>query len=436
MRALSVEDKAEKKRAKKERQRSARAQAAAAEVPNPAIGSSAAQQLRSSVQRSSPPSLELPTAEQKPSSAAQAGAPTEQAVLQAAEHLPAEPQPASGEGRRQRKGQGKLNRSGTLPSGRVHSAPAEEATSPGVPGSNSTAESPAYQTSTAQATDEHVSAFSSPAEHPESSPSALHASSLAQRVQHPIHGVTFAARQPQSGGSSMTSPGQHADRGARASAPVPGPAEEESWQEVRSGRRKPAAKPAAARAGKGRRGNQAVPEAPQNSAAAAQMTPQQSQRLHGPPESAAGPELPKPGPTQADAVEAPPHWPALHSSPQRQPAQSPVHAAPAPMHRWPPLDTRPEPEDIPGVPELAPDKAPQRNMDHEALLTDLLQQPKARSSSNEQQSVRPLQKACPTVHHCTLQADASLQSAAETPAQSGSRFPACCPLMGTSSDLT
>ena len=211
MRALSVEDKAEKKKAKKERQRVARAQAAARHSPTPAAGSSAAQQLRSSVQRSSPPSLELPAAEQKPSSTAQAGAPTKQAVLQAAEHCQAElaealPQPASGEGMRQRKGQGTLNRSGTLPSGRVHSAPAEEATSPGVPGSNFTAASPGYQTSKDQAADEHVSALSSPAEHLESSASALCGSLLALRLHHPIHKVTFAAHQPQSGGSGMPRP--------------------------------------------------------------------------------------------------------------------------------------------------------------------------------------------------------------------------------------
>ena len=334
---------------------------------------------------SSPASAGLLVAEWKPSGTAQADAPAEDPATQADGHLsakPAEtlPRPASGEGRRQRKGQGKLNRSGTFSPSRVHSAPEVQATSPGVPGSNSTAVSPGHQTSTDQATDEHVSALSSPAEHPESSRSALRASSSAQRLQHPMHGVTFAAHQPQSGGSSMSSPGQHTDRGAQASSPVPTPAEEESWQEVRFGRRKPAAKPTAVRAGRGRNGGQTLSETLPRPIAAPPKTPQQAQRLQASLELAAGP-------TQADIGEASPHWPDLHASSQRQPAQSPVHAGPAAMHGWPPLQTRPEPERILEVPELAAEDAPQQKLDHEALLTDLLLQPQASSSSTEPQTV-------------------------------------------------
>ena len=88
VRARSVEDKAEKKKAKKERQRDDRAQAAAREAPNPAAGSRAAQQSPSSAQRSSPASPEPLDAQQAPTGAAQADTPAENAFLQAAEHLP------------------------------------------------------------------------------------------------------------------------------------------------------------------------------------------------------------------------------------------------------------------------------------------------------------------------------------------------------------
>ena len=382
-----MEDKAEKKKAKKERQRSARAQAVAAEAPNLGASSSAAQQLPSSAQRSSTASAELLAAEQKPSGPVQAGAPAEDPATQADGHLPAEPaetlpQLASGEGRRQGKGQVNLNRSGTMLPSRVQSAPAAQATSPGVPGSNSTAVSPGHQTSTDQATGEHVSALSSPAEHPESSASALCGSLSALGLQHPTHEVAFTAHQPQNWGSGRTTPGQHNDRGAQASSPVPGPAEEESWQEVRSGRRKPAAKPTAARAGKGRSGGQTLAETLPRPMAAPPKSPQQAHRLQAPPGFAAGP-------TQANIGEAVPQWPALHASPQRQPAQSPVHAAPAAMHHWPLLQAsaRPEPERIPEDPELAAVEAPQQNLYHDALLTDLLLQPQASSSSTEQQTV-------------------------------------------------
>ena len=328
MGALTLEDKAGKKKAKKERQRNARAQAAAREAPDPAAGSSAgpaAQQSPSSVQRSSPASPELPAAEQKPSSTAQAGAPA--AVLQAAVHLladPAEalPQPPSGEGRKGRKGKGGLNRSRELPTGNVHLAPAVQAISPGVSGSISTAALAGPQTSTAQAADEHVLPLSSPAEHPESSPPAFRGSSSAQRLQTPIYEVTFAARQPQNGASSMPSPGQHTDRGAHALSPPPAALEEESWQEVRPGRRKPAAKPAAAQAGKGRSGGQTLPEALPRPTAAAPATPQRAQRMQAPPGFAARPELPKPGPAQADTGKAPQGL-ALHALSQHQATQPP-----------------------------------------------------------------------------------------------------------------
>ena len=266
MRALTLEDKVGKKKAKKERQRNARAQAAAREVPDGAAGSSAgppAQQSPGSANRISPVSSELLAAGQKPSSPAQADAPA--AVLQAAEHLPAEPAEAlpqlpSGEGRKGRKGKGKLNRSGLLSTGSVHSATAVQATSPGVHGSDSTAALAGPQISLAQKTDEHISAFSSPAEHPGSSPPALRGSSLIERLQTPVYEVTFAAQQPQNEAFSMPSPGQHTDRGAQALSPPPAASEEESWQEVRPGRRKPAAKLAAAKAGKGRSGSQALPD--------------------------------------------------------------------------------------------------------------------------------------------------------------------------------
>ena len=200
-----MEDRPEKRKAKKERQRSARAQAAAREAPSLAVGSSAAQQSPSSAQRSSLLSPELLAAEQKPGSPAQAGAPAVEAVLQAAGHVSAEPaealpQPAPGEGRKTGKRKGKLSRSGALPSGSVHSAPPVQA-SPGVPRSDSTAAMPDPQNSIAKVTDEHVVALSSPAEPPESSPSASHSSSSAQRLRFPIHEASFAAHQPQDRGS-------------------------------------------------------------------------------------------------------------------------------------------------------------------------------------------------------------------------------------------
>ena len=109
---------------------------------------------------------------------------------------------------------GKLNRSGAPPTSNVHSAPAVQATSPGVFGSDSTAALLDPQTSIAQATGKHVCALSSPAEHPESPPAALHGFSLTERLQTPVYEVTFAAHQPQNGGFSMPRPGQHTARGA------------------------------------------------------------------------------------------------------------------------------------------------------------------------------------------------------------------------------
>ena len=403
MRALSVEDRAEKRKAKKERQRSARAQAAAREAPSPAVGSSAAQQSPSSAQRSSLLSPELLAAEQKPGSPAQAGAPAVEAVLQAAGHVSAEPaealpQPAPGEGRKTRKKKGKLSRSGALPSGSVHSAPPVQA-SPGVPRSDSTAAMPDPQNSIAKVTDEHVVALSSPAEPPESSPSASHSSSSAQRLRFPIHETSFAAHQPQDRGSSLASPGQHAAKGAQALSSTSAAPKEESWQEVRPGRRKLAAKPTAAKPGKGRSGGQTLPEALPRPTAAAPTSLQRAQHLQAPPGFAAGPELPKPGPTQADNGEAPPQRPALHASLQRQPAQPPVRAAPTAMQHWPPLQAsaRPEPERIPEFPELTAVGALQQNLDHEALLKDLLLQPKASSTTTEQHTVHAFQEALHTV---------------------------------------
>ena len=403
MRVLTVEDKAEKKKAKKERQRNARAQAAAREAPKLAAGSGAAQQLPSSAQRSSPASPALLAGEQKPSSTAQAGAPAVEAVLQAARRLPPEPAealplPPSDAGRKGRKGKGKLNRSGALPSGVVYSASAVQATPPGVPGSTSTAALPVPHTSTAQAKDEHASAPSSPAEHPESSPSTLRGSSSAQRLHFPIYEAVLAAHQPQNGGSSMLSFENPTAQDSQASSPAPAAPEEESWQEVRSGRRTLAAKPTAAKAGKGRRGGQTLPETLPKPTAAAPMTPHRAQHLQAPPGFAARPELPKSWPTQADIGEAP-RLPALHASLQRQPAQAPVNASPAAMHHWPTLQAsaRPEPERISEPLDLAAVRAPQQNMDHVALLKDLLLQPKASSTTTKQHTVQPLQRNSPIV---------------------------------------
>ena len=423
MRALSVEDKAEKRKAKKERQRTARAQAAAREAPDPAVGSSAGlatQQMPSSAQRNSPAPPELQAAEQKPSTAARAGAPALEAVLQAAGHISAEaagalPQPASGKDRRRVKGKGNRNRSGVLPPDIVHSGPAKQFTSLGAPGDLGAAASPSPLTSSAQAADEHTSAINSPAEHSEGSHPAFPGTSSAQRLQRPIYEATFAARQHQDEGSSMLSSGQHTTQDSQALTPAPARPEEESWQEVRPGRRKPAAKPTAAKAGKRRSSGQTPPETLPKPTAAVPTTPQQAHRLQAPPGSAAGPELPKPGPTQADAGEGP-QWPALHASPQRRPAQSPVHAAPAAMHRWPPLQAsvNPEPERISKVLELAAVGAPQHNPDSEALLKDLLLQPNASSTTTEQHTVHALPKALPIGCQCIHQASTSLQSAVET----------------------
>ena len=324
VRALTLEDKAEKRKVKKERQRKARAQAAAKEAPDRVAGSSAgppAQQSPGSVQRSSPASPELPVVVQQPSSAAQTGAPAAEAVVQAAERLlaqppEAQPQPPSGGSRKGRKGKGKVDRSGAHPTGSVHLTPAVRATSPGVSGSDSTTALPGPQISSAQETMEPTSALSSPAQRPGSPPPALRGPSSAQRLQTPIQEVTFAAHQPQNGDFGVPSPGQHTDRGAQALSSPPSAPEEESWQKVRPGRRKPAAKPAAAGAGKGRSTGQARPEALPRPTAAAPATPQRAQRVQAPPGFAAGPNLPKPGPAQADIGEAP-QQPALHASPQR-----------------------------------------------------------------------------------------------------------------------
>ena len=421
MRALSVEDKAEKRKVKKERQRTARAQAAAREGLSPAAGSNAVRQLPSSLQRGSPVSTELLPAERKPSSIAQAGMPAVEAVLQADRRLLSEPaetlhEPASEEGRRRRKG--KLNRPGS-----VHSGPA--ASFRDVPGTKSMAALRGPQTAIAQAADESVSARSNPAEFPDGSPSALHGSSSAQRRDSPVHRETIAAYQPQDGNSSMPSPGQHTHRGAQALSPAPVAQEEESWQEVRSGRRKPAAKATAARGGKDRSGGQTLPETQPKPTAAVPMTPHQAQRLHLPPGTAACPELPKSGPTLADVGETP-QSPAVHASSQCQLAQPQDHAAPAPMRCWPLLQagSGPEPKRIPDVPELAAVGAPQQVLDHKALLTDLLQQPRARSSSTaKQHTVRPLEKSFPTVradfHYANVCRDHS--ALADAP---GSRLPA------------
>ena len=429
MRALSLEDKVEKKKAKKERQRNARAQAAAREAPKPAAGYStrpAAQLLPSSFQRSSTASTELRAPERSPSSIAQADMPAEEAVLQAAGRLLPEPadglrKPASEEGRKRRKG--KLNRSGTPLPGSVDSVSA--ASSLNVPRSDSMAALPGPQTAIVQAADEYVSALISPAEHPGSSPCARHGSSSAQKPQFLTHKASVAAHQPQDGGSSMTSLGQHTDRGPQALSPAAAAREEESWQEVRSGRRKPAAKPIAAGAGKARSGNQTLPKVLPKITAAVPMTTQQAQRLQAPSGFTTRPELPKSGPTQADVGEAP-RSSALRPSLQHQPAQAQLHAAPAAIQGWPQLQASagPEPERIPDVPELAAVGTPQQVLDHKALLTDLLQQPRARSSSTtKQHRVRPLKKSFPTVrlHFHQARICSAHSALADAP---GSRLPA------------
>ena len=259
VRAISVEDKAGKKRAKKERQRSARAQAAASEAPNPAAGSSAgpaAQQLPSSAHRSSPASPELLDAQQTPSSLAQT------AVRLLPEPAEALHQPASGKSRRRGKGKGKLDRSGALPTG-------------GVPASNGAAASPGHHTPIVQAADEHVSALSSPAQRPDSSPYALRDASSAQRLQSPTYEATSAAHQHQDGGSSMPSSSEHTAQGSQAISPAPAEPEEETWQEVRPGRRKLATKPTAAKAGKNCSRGQTLPVARPRPTAAAPVTQQQ-----------------------------------------------------------------------------------------------------------------------------------------------------------------
>ena len=97
---------------RKERQHKARVQAAARQSFISAVGSNGgpvARQIPCSAQRSSSASPELSATQQNLSSTAQAGAPANEAVLQAAEHLLPEPagtlpQSALGEGRKRRKG--------------------------------------------------------------------------------------------------------------------------------------------------------------------------------------------------------------------------------------------------------------------------------------------------------------------------------------------
>ena len=329
-----------------------------------------------------------------------------------------------------------MTRSGTIPTGSVNPAPAVQATSLGVPGSISTAVLPGRQAFIAKATDEHVSALSSPAEYPESSPSALCGSSSAQRLEFPMHKATFREHQPQNGGSSMPSSEQHAARGAQALSASPAAPEEETWQEVRSGRRKLAARPTAAKAGKpaakaGKRrsGGQKVPEALPKPAAAP-TTSQGSQRLQAHSESAACPKLPKPGPTQAEIGKAAPQCFAIHASSQRQPAQNPLHGAPAAVHRWAALQAsaRPQPERMSEPPDLAAVEFPQQN--HKALLQDLLLQPKASSLGTRQHMVNSSsKKALPVVRHCKFQASTSLQSAVWTTARSLLLLAADCQLV-------
>ena len=242
------------------------------------------------------------------------------------------------------------------------------------------------------------------------------------------------------GSSSMPSSEQHAARGAQALSASPAAPEEETWQEVRSGRRKLAARPTAAKAGKpaakaGKRrsGGQKVPEALPKPAAAP-TTSQGSQRLQAHSESAACPKLPKPGPTQAEIGKAAPQCFAIHASSQRQPAQNPLHGAPAAVHRWAALQAsaRPQPERMSEPPDLAAVEFPQQN--HKALLQDLLLQPKASSLGTRQHMVNSSSKSPPSsaplqVSSKHILAERCVDHSALTVAP-GSRLPACCSHMG------
>ena len=205
--------------------------------------------------------------------------------------------------------------------------------------------------------------------------------------------------------------GQHAVRCAQPWSLFPATPEKEPWQEVRSGRRKSAAKPSTAKAGKGCNGGQTLPEKQPKSTAAARMPPQRAQHLRVPPGDAPpgftpGPKLPKPGPTQADLGQAH-QQPALHASMQRQPAQ-----ASTAMRDWPLLPgiARPEVEHIQEGSELTAVGASQQHQD-QALPPGLPLQPTASSTTTEQHTVHPREKAFPVVCHCTHQASASLQRA-------------------------
>ena len=398
-----MEDRAEKRKAKKERQRSARAQAAAREAPSLAVGSSAAQQSPSSAQRSSLLSPELLAAEQKPGSPAQAGAPAVEAVLQAAGHVSAEPaealpQPAPGEGRKTGKKKGKLSRSGALPSGSVHSAPPVQA-SPGVPRSDSTAAMPDPQNSIAKVTDEHVVALSSPAEPPESSPSASHSSSSAQRLRFPIHEASFAAHQPQDRGSIGPALDSMLPR-------VPRPCLQPLPPRKKSpGRR-------SGLAGANWLQSRQLPNQARVAVAArrCQRRYPDQQRLRQ--RLCSGLSACR----LLQALPLAPSCPSLGLHRQTmgrhplsgrlcmhrcsvRPAQPPVRAAPTAMQHWPPLQAcaRPEPERIPEFPELTAVGALQQNLDHEALLKDLLLQPKASSTTTDQHMVHAFQEALHTV---------------------------------------
>ena len=201
--------------------------------------------------------------------------------------------------------------------------------------------------------------------------------------------------------------GQPAFQCAQPLSLTPVTPEKEPWQEVRSGRRKPASKPSTAKAGKACNGGQTLPETQSKSSAAARMPPQRAQRLQDPPGfarpgSTAGPELPKPGPTQAD-VRAAHQRPALHASLQHQPAQ-----ASTAMHDWPLLlgSARPETEHLQGVLKATAVGAPQQRMDHKALLEDLSLELRASSTTSKQHTVHTFQRAFRTICQCSHQASA------------------------------
>lgn len=194
----------------------------------------------------------------------------------------------------------------------------------------------------------------------------------------------------------MPRSGQHAVRCAQPLSLDPATPEKEPWQEVRSGRRKPAAKLNTAKAGKGYNGGQTLPETQPKLTAATRMPLQRTQHLQiplgsAPPGFTSGLELPKPGPTKADIGTA--HQrPALHALVQRQPAQ-----ASAAMHHWAPLQAseRPEAERPPEVPKATAVGVPQQKLDHEAQLKDLPLQLRASSTTSKQHTVRNLHKAFP-----------------------------------------